>query len=108
MTDIGAQFEILIEGKSRSWRDDKAIAMEAGCYLKERNPTQEVAVRNWRDNSLTVIGWHDGRAFIKPLRAGPATERPWLGVTRILPTTAPRNGRGGTSQSGLPWHSRSK
>jgi hypothetical protein len=35
----GAQFEILIEDKSRSWRDDKAIAIAAGCYMKERNPT---------------------------------------------------------------------
>jgi hypothetical protein len=66
MTNIGAQFEILIEGKSRSWRDDKAIAIEAARYMKERNPTQEVTVRNWRDNSLTVIGWQEGKAFIKP------------------------------------------
>jgi hypothetical protein len=65
MTVIGAQFEILIEGKSRSWRDDKTIAIEAARYMQERNPTQEVTVRDARDNSITAIGWQNGKAFIK-------------------------------------------
>jgi hypothetical protein len=60
-----AGFEILVAGKTRSWRDDKAIAIEAGCYLKERNPTPEVTVRDSRDNALTVIGWQNGTAFVK-------------------------------------------
>jgi hypothetical protein len=30
----GAQFEIVIDGKSLSFRDDKAIAIEAAKYFK--------------------------------------------------------------------------
>jgi hypothetical protein len=34
-----AHFEIVVDGVSRSFRDDKAIALEAGKTLKERHPT---------------------------------------------------------------------
>jgi hypothetical protein len=36
----GAQFEILIDGKPRSYRDIKAAAMEARCISQEPKPEQ--------------------------------------------------------------------
>lgn len=41
----GAIFEILVDGKPRSYRDIKQIAIESAEYLKSRNPNSEVAVR---------------------------------------------------------------
>jgi hypothetical protein len=54
------------ETKPGSGPDDKAITIDAGCYLKERNPTQGVTIRDSRDGSLTVIGWQNGKAFVEP------------------------------------------
>ena len=67
MTEVatGAQFEIMVDGKPRSYRDSKAIAVEAGKYLKERHPTQDVKVRDIRNDSVTAIGWEKGTAFVQ-------------------------------------------
>jgi len=53
--DIGACFEIRVDGKTRSHRDRKEIAIEAGRYLKQMQPKSEIIVRDLRDNSVTVI-----------------------------------------------------
>jgi hypothetical protein len=53
--DIGACFEIRVDGKTRSHRDRKEIAIEAGEYLKQMRPKSEVIVCDVRDNSITVI-----------------------------------------------------
>ena len=53
--NIGANFEIIVDGKPRSMRDLKEIAIEAGIYLKRKQPQSEVSVRDIRDNSSTVI-----------------------------------------------------
>ncbi len=63
--ETGAQFEIIVSGKPRSYRDDPVIAIEAAKYLKERQPTHEVSVRSLQDGSVTVIGWEDGKAVVK-------------------------------------------
>jgi hypothetical protein len=52
---IGACFEIRVDGKARSYRDRKEIAIEAGEYLKQMHPQNEVIVCDIRDNSITVI-----------------------------------------------------
>ena len=59
--DIGACFEIKVDGKTRSYRDQKETAMEAGKYLKQIQPKVEVSVHDLRDNSVTVI---DGEKII--------------------------------------------
>jgi hypothetical protein len=51
----GAHFEILVDGKSRSYRDRKEVAIEAAQFLKDRNLKNEVMVRDVRDNSVTVV-----------------------------------------------------
>jgi hypothetical protein len=53
--DIGACFEIIVDGKPRSMRDLKETAIDAGKYLKHMQPHSEVSVRDMRDNSVTVI-----------------------------------------------------
>jgi hypothetical protein len=52
---IGACFEISVDGKARSYRDRKEIAIEAGEYLKQMHPQNEVTVRDVRDNSIMMI-----------------------------------------------------
>jgi hypothetical protein len=63
--NIGAHHEIIVDGKTLSYRDDRAIAIEAGMYLKERRPKSEVIVRDIRTNSSTGISWENGKAFIQ-------------------------------------------
>jgi hypothetical protein len=53
--DTGACFEIRVDGKTRSHRDRKETAIEAGRYLKQMQPQSEIMVRDVRDNSVTVI-----------------------------------------------------
>jgi hypothetical protein len=53
--NIGACFEISVDGKTRSHRDLKKTAIEAGRYLKQMQPQSEIMVRDVRDNSVTVI-----------------------------------------------------
>jgi hypothetical protein len=53
--DFGAKVEIIVDGKPRSMRDLKEAAIEAGKYLKQKQPQSEVSVRNLRDNFITVI-----------------------------------------------------
>jgi len=45
---LGAQFEISIDGKPRSYRDRKAVAIEAAEHLKRKYPNSEVVVRDLR------------------------------------------------------------
>jgi hypothetical protein len=59
--NIGACFEIIVDGKPRSMRDLKETAIEAGIYLKRKQPESEVSVRDVRDNSSTVI---DGKNIV--------------------------------------------
>jgi hypothetical protein len=53
--DVGACFEIIVDRKTRSHRDRKEIAIEAGRYLKQMQPQNVITVRDVRDNSVTVI-----------------------------------------------------
>src|ERR1019366_3647278 len=61
--DTGAKFHIIIEGKIRSYRDVRETALEAGMFLKERQPQSEVVVRDVQNDVRTVIGWNNGSAF---------------------------------------------
>ena len=53
----GAHFEIIVDCKPRSYRDVKAVAVEAAIFLKEQKPTTEVSVRDLRDESGIDVGW---------------------------------------------------
>ena len=51
----GAQFDILIDGRTRSWRDVLEVALDGARYLKELNPGSEVAVRDTRNETKITI-----------------------------------------------------
>jgi hypothetical protein len=53
--NIGAQFEISLDGTPRTYRDRHDLAVEAAGYLKRDNHRCEVAVRDLRTNERTVI-----------------------------------------------------
>jgi hypothetical protein len=48
-------FDILVDGKPRTYRDVRQTAIEAGIVFKRERPQSDVAVRDVRDNSITVI-----------------------------------------------------
>ena len=52
----GGFFEIRVDGKVRSYRDRREVAIDAGNYLKQKNPSSKVEVRDTRDGSVVVIG----------------------------------------------------
>ena len=54
---VGAQFEILVEGKPRSYRDRKAVAMEAAEYLKWKHPHSEVVVKDLASGKETAVAY---------------------------------------------------
>jgi hypothetical protein len=60
----GAQFEIAVADVPRTYRDDKAIALEAAKVLKERTPALKVCVRDMRDNAMIVVAWESGKAIV--------------------------------------------
>ena len=46
MMITGARYEITVDGRPRTNRDDKTIAIKAAEYLKHNNPHADVAVRD--------------------------------------------------------------
>jgi hypothetical protein len=51
----GARYEITVDGKSRTMRDTKAVAIEAGEFLKSKNPNVEVAIVALVAGEKTII-----------------------------------------------------
>jgi hypothetical protein len=58
----GAIFEILVDGKPRSYRDIKQVAIESAEYLKSRNPNSEVAVKDLQSGEVTPITFKPDRS----------------------------------------------
>jgi hypothetical protein len=52
-----SQFKILIDGKPRSYRDRKAVAIEAAEYLKWKHPHSEVAVKDLVSGEATAVAY---------------------------------------------------
>ena len=50
----GAQFEISVDGKPRSYRETKATPKEARNNLKQRHPHSEVTVKDLKGGEVTV------------------------------------------------------
>ena len=53
--DTGARWEITVDGVPRSYRDRKEMAIEGAEYLKSRNPTSEVTVRDYEGKEPTIV-----------------------------------------------------
>jgi hypothetical protein len=69
LKNSGANFEIMVDGKSLSHRDAMETALEAGVFLKERHPQSEIVVRDVKNGAQTTIGWKNGKAFSGELTA---------------------------------------
>ena len=41
----GAQFEILVDGKPRSYRDIKAVAIETAEFFRSKNPNSDITAK---------------------------------------------------------------
>jgi hypothetical protein len=53
----GTQFEISVDGKPRSYRDTKAMAIQSADYLKQRQPHSKVTVKELKSGEVTVVAW---------------------------------------------------
>ena len=53
--NTGARWEITVDGKPRSYRVDKQIAIESAQYLKRKNPMVEVTVSDLEGVEGTVV-----------------------------------------------------
>jgi hypothetical protein len=71
----GARFEISIDGKPRSYRDSKPVALEAAEYFKCRYPNSEVAVKNLQSGELTpaIPSWVGNEKAPATVRATAST-----------------------------------
>jgi hypothetical protein len=58
----GAIFEILVDGKPRSYRDIKQVAIESAEYLKICNPNSEVAVKDLQSGEVISITFKPNRS----------------------------------------------
>jgi hypothetical protein len=59
--NTGATWEIVIDGKPRSYRDEMDTALEAARYLKSKNPVSDVSVRNYATGEAITL--HDPLAW---------------------------------------------
>jgi hypothetical protein len=56
----GAQFEIRIDGKPRTYRDRKDYAMEAARLLKSKQPHSMVEVKDLKNGDVTALALSRG------------------------------------------------
>jgi hypothetical protein len=60
MNDEGAHYEIWVDGKVRSSRDQHDVALEAARYLMTLHPNSKVVLRDRRTNVSTPVEWSNG------------------------------------------------
>jgi FMN-dependent NADH-azoreductase len=53
--NLGSGFDILVDGKPRTYRDLRQTAIEAGIVFKRERPQSDVTMRDVLDNSVTTI-----------------------------------------------------
>ena len=53
----GAQFEISVDGKPRSYRDRRAVAIEAAERLKRKHPNSEVVGTDLASGKATAVAY---------------------------------------------------
>jgi hypothetical protein len=87
----GANFQIMVDGKSQSYRDAMATALEAGIFLKERHPQSEIMVRDLKSGRADRYRMEERQRrlaaslLLRSIRLLGRTER---AVARVLNTTA--------------------
>jgi hypothetical protein len=53
----GGQLEILVDGKPRSHRDIKAVAIETAEFLRSKNPNSDTAAKDLRIGEVTPVAF---------------------------------------------------
>jgi hypothetical protein len=71
----GAQFEIRIDGTTRTYRDRKDYAMEAARLIKSRNPHSMVEVKDLRSGDVTAVALRPGWAMGSQVPFTPGVHR---------------------------------
>jgi hypothetical protein len=62
MKDTGARWEVTVDGRPRTYDRNRELAVEAGQYLKQKNPNVDVTVRDLEGVEETVvIQWQQSR-----------------------------------------------
>jgi hypothetical protein len=56
----GAQFEILVDGKARSYRDRKDIALQTARFLKSQNPNSTITLKDLQTGEEVVVAFKAG------------------------------------------------
>jgi hypothetical protein len=60
--NTGARWEVTIDGKPRTYDRNRELAIEAGQYLKQKNPNSDVTVRDLEGvEGTVVIQWQQPR-----------------------------------------------
>ena len=54
---IGAHFEISVDGKPRSYRDIKAVAIKTAEFLRSKNPNSDIAAKDLRIGEVTPVAF---------------------------------------------------
>lgn len=53
--NIGARFEIAVDGRPCSYRGDAVTAREGAIFLKTKHPHSEVTVRDLKTGDVTTV-----------------------------------------------------
>ena len=53
----GAQFEISIDGKTRSHRERREVAIEAAEFLKRKFPNCDIVVKDLQSGEVTAVAY---------------------------------------------------
>jgi hypothetical protein len=51
----GAQFEILVDGKPRSYRDINAVAIETAEFFRSKNSNSDIVAKDLRISEVTPV-----------------------------------------------------
>ena len=53
----GAQFEILVDGKPRSYRDIKAVGIETAEFLRKKITNSDITAKDLRIGEVTPVAF---------------------------------------------------
>jgi hypothetical protein len=60
--NTGARWEVTVDGKPRTYDCNRELAIEAGQYLKHKNPNVDVTVRDLEGvEGTVVVQWQQPR-----------------------------------------------
>src|SRR6476660_5292217 len=85
----GAQFEILVDGKPRSYRDIKAVAIETAEFFRSKNPNSDIAAKDLRMGEVAL--YQSGRSEREPRTRGQLCRPPTTSLSFSVERWRPRD-----------------